>query len=229
MSNQLNESEVEELAEALSSDAAVQTLLAGDPRIATLNGVPKAWVQVLANRAAAPAEVINLWTTLRHLLPRTIAEMEIRVLDVLLAWSDPQSCSLVYAFRLDGEVMGQRGYLPATEEELLHIPSPIRDVVENFYHVHDGWVDIYSADGGPRPRREWHSTDAGPRGTQLIAPYSNGSHFAGFEISEGVAVPYGVWPEDEEVVQLRDFWQHVDDQIASGLEDCDVLDRSDLD
>src|SRR5437867_2287266 len=100
--NLLEPSEIDELADVTASQGSGRLLVAGDPEIQQLAGVPTAWRQALSNRDDAPARVVEMWKTVGHLLPRTLDELEVRLLDVLVACSGPQACSLVYAFREGG-------------------------------------------------------------------------------------------------------------------------------
>jgi len=222
MTQQLSELERDELAESLSVDGHVEVMFAGSERLRYMPGVPSTWQKALASRENAPYQVLDLWQPLRRLLPRTVEILKSRLVDVLLASLGASRYSLVYVFRQEGEVMAQIGYLPATEAQFVSIPGKLRTLLAPFYLVHDGWVDIHSRDGGPLPISEWISFKAGSTaGPTLLATYSNGGHFAGFDLSDPLLTPYGLWPEDDEVQKLNDFWTHVDDQIAASLEDCD--------
>jgi hypothetical protein len=131
---------------------------------------------------------------------------------------------LLYVFRQSDDVLGQLGRMPTSFVGAQEIPESVRQLVGDFYSIHDGWVDLYSGDGGPLPVPEWHAVrPVEGSGPGLLVTYADGGHFVGFSVEEGALISYALWPDDEDVERLESFWRHVDEKIAAGLEDCDGL------
>lgn len=225
MAHQLSASEMEELQATLSAQGAVRLVPAGDLAIKSMHDLPHAWRHVLADRDAAPFNVIAHWSKLLDLLPRTLVELERCLHDVALVFGLLHGPALLYVFRQSDDILGQLGYMPASPSEWHGIPEWPRALLQEFYTIHDGWIDLYAGDGGPLPVSEWQAINVPEgAGSSLLVTYADGGHFVGHAVEYGVQSSYVLWPEDDAVEKIESFWRHVDERLAASLEDCDGRD-----
>lgn len=226
MTAPLSREDLQELADALEGEGAVHLYRAGDPALAHLPALPPAWQGHLADADRARASVLADWEALQGTLPLTVQALHDTLQTVVLAVTSSVPASLLYVLREGDEILAQRGFLPAQETDWQGVPAMVRAQVQPFYALHNGWVDLFAGDGGPLPVRTWRRSPS-QQGQGLLLTYSQGGHFAGFDLDSPTCQTYGVWPQDGEVDELAEFWPHVDEQMAESLVDCDPVDEAD--
>jgi hypothetical protein len=212
---ELTAKQIDELLEQLD--------LEGHPRIvpivdAAAVEVPAAW-QELVGRADAHRRVVSaLWSTLEPRLPNTVRQLTRRVRALALAVTEAHPVSLLYLFSGDHELYAQRGFPPAAS--LPPAAARLKVRLGEFYRVHDGWVDLFGGDGGPRPVAAWRHVPPGdPEG--FLEIYSSGTTSLGFDLGETTPGCYEIIPDEDRVEPLADFWAALDERIVQNLEDLD--------
>ena len=223
MNNDLSNEEVEFLLDHFQPEGRPRLFFGREAELDLVAGIPVAWKAIIAAGKEKISIALRNMDGVRHVLPKTLKTLRTRLLDVALFTSESKPPSLLYFFREGSELMGQRGYPPANDEELGRVPSAVLPLIADFYCLHNGWVDLFGADGGPLPIAEWQHIFADEAGFshELFTVYANGTHKIGFEcLPSGVRI-HSLWPEDDSVQRIDDFWLVMDEEMALNLEDCD--------
>jgi hypothetical protein len=169
----------------------------------------------------AHKQVTNLlWSRGAQVLPQVVAAIQERLQAVGILVTDAKPPSLVYVFTKKGEVFARRGYpasasLPAVNKQLSVDLSII-------YAIHDGWVNLFSADTGPLPTEAWEILGKSQPDAQdgFLKVFSTGGNAMGFDLSEHPAGSYIIW-SDEDVEKVDDFWGQLDSWMSRGLQEMD--------
>lgn len=192
-------------------------LLPPQAEIPRRDGIPAAWARILARPDAHKIALAELWGPMQAFLPATVAAMEKSLSGVALLLTASRPPSLLYFFGLDGDdLYAHRGYAPAAA--LPELGVRLSADLLPFYSLHDGWVDFYSEDFGPYPTSMWRPIGVDENGAGGFLPViGNGSNALGFDLEDGKS--YALWPNDQEVEAVPNFWAELDEWIAEQFED----------
>jgi hypothetical protein len=191
-------------------------ILSQDKLPARAVDIPASWSRILAQPDAHKLVLSELWEPVKTLLPATMDALQKNLSGVALLLTNERPPSLLYLFGLDADFYAHRGFAPL--EKLPDFGARLSADLLPFYQVHDGWVDFFSEDFGLVPAAQWRRTGAEENGTGgFLSIFSNGSAALGFDLEEGDA--YALWPDDDEVEAVPDFWVALDEWLAEQLDE----------
>lgn len=212
--------QVARLTQAVAEEGNPRMFFAPLPVLPTGLVLPRAWQDLLVQDNPHKQVLNLLWTSGAQVLPRVVATLRETLQAVTLLITDLNRPSLIYIFTKKGRVFARRGYpsvesLPPVNKQLSVDLSPI-------YSVHDGWVDIFSADTGPLPVDQWEILGSSQPNVQdgFLRVFRTGGNAMGFDLTEHPAGSYIIW-SDGEVEEVEDFWEELDSWISGQLEEMD--------
>ena len=211
---------VAELTEAVRAEGNPRLFLAPVSPLPAGVLVPRAWQQLLMDQNAHKQTTNLLWHRGAQVLPQLVASIHDRLQSVGLMVTDGKPPSLVYVFTKNGEAFARRGY-PATAS-LPALSKQLSVDMSIIYAIHDGWVNLFSADTGPLPTEEWEILGKSQPDAQdgFLKVFSTGGNAMGFDLSEHPAGSYIIWSEGE-VERVDDFWGRLDSWLSRGLQKMD--------
>ncbi len=119
--------------------------------------IPPSWVELLRRQDAAREVSVPLaWSRLENSVPRVLSFLHDNVCGLAVLVEPSNSCSLLYAYRQDGELNLFQGWPPCPEPRLPRHVAPVWSRVpkklRDFYHqLHNGWIFLPSYAMGPLP------------------------------------------------------------------------------
>ena len=223
MKNSLTAEEVKSILEFLEPEGQPNLYLGGEIEINAIPNVPISWIEIFKTPAAKVEKILDYWNQYDKFLPKTCKLLREKLFDLALIISNSEPPSLLYVLRSENEIFGQRGFIPSTEDELKFLNPSFRSLIQEFYKFHNGWVDLFSADGGPLPIAKWQKIQADDvsASAELFGVFTNGSHMIGIESNHEGVTAHRILPDDEEVEAINSFWIAIDDEISLSLDDCD--------
>lgn len=197
-----------------------QLLLAPIMALPSGHILPHVWRELLMQQDAHKQVARLLWTGVADVLPRVVATIEEKLQAVGLLTTELKGSSLVYIFSKSGEIFARRGYLPV--EKLPTVSSRLSIDLSAIYRIHNGWVDLFSADTGPLPVEEWQvlGLSQSDRQEGFLEVFTAGGNALGFDLSEDPAGSYLV-SADEDVSRVDDFFWRLDSWISGELQEMD--------
>ena len=180
-------------------------------------GVPPAWMEALTGPATISDQILNLWTPLAKVMPRTRLAYAAHAVALVAIQTDTHPLSLLYCFDLGTAWTAQRGFLPG---------GPLPPIVSRFpvdlgplYALHDGLVNIASEEDGPMPVEQWRGIPD-HQGGQLMEVLSEGGRGLGFDMSLDPVRTYWLDADSstDPVREVDDPWAFIDKFMASWLE-----------
>lgn len=211
---------IEWLAEEMEPEGEMSLITAPDQSLEPAGAlVPSEWRRVLGQDNPGEAVADLLWKGLEGSLPKTVSILRRKLCSTAILLTQRRPPSLLYLFTEDEEPYVYRGFVPAgaLPQAVAAIPVDL----SAFYRLHDGWYSLDSQDGGLWPVARWENY-AGAGGTNpFVAVLGNGSMRLGFGRVGGRWAAYSLWPNDEEVEEIADFWAAVDESYEALLEDLD--------
>jgi hypothetical protein len=208
----------EAILQQVAEEGDPQLLLPPLDELPVRGDIPASWARILATPNAHEHVLSELWDPVRAMMPRTLDALEKNLSGVALLLTASRPPSLLYLFGLESSFYAHRGFAPTTT-----LPDPgvrLSADLLPFYRLHDGWVDFFSGDFGLTPSAQWRRIGAGDDGTGgFLAVFSSGSAALGFDVDEDGGKAYTLWPGDEEVEEVPDFWAALDEWLAEQLEE----------
>lgn len=196
----------------------------GDPRLIlpqdklpARDAIPASWARILAQPNAHELVLSELWDPVKSLLPATLGALRKNLGEVALLLTESRPPSLLYVFDVDGDFYAHRGFAPVTT--LPDLGVRLSADLLPFYRLHDGWIDFFSNDFGPAPSSQWQRIGMDEKGGGFVGIFGNGSAALGFSLGAGGGTAYALWPGDEEVEEVPDFWAALDEWMAEQLND----------
>lgn len=194
----------------------------GNPRMVDLadglkavKDLPEAWAALCGASSDQRRVVAALWEGLADKLPRTLKMLERKLVGFAFLLTDSAQPSLLYLFDEGRDLMALRGFWPT--EALPQISKDLSVDLSPMYRLHDGWVNIFGAEGGPLPSAQWRTRGAAPKVRGFLEVYSNGSHALGFDLDDRPAKAFSMDTDDDEVEAVDDFWIDLDERLAASL------------
>ncbi|KIG09604.1 hypothetical protein [Caballeronia concitans] len=185
-------------------------------KLAALN-VPAAWHAALTQSPDVESCVLELWSGLAAVMPRTRAAFSKKAVALALLRTNKTPLSLVYVFDTGTILTARRGYPPV--DALPDIARKFPVDLSPLYALHDGLTHFASGDAGPMPSDEWETLQDPESGEEtLVKILMDGSEMLGFSISEPQCPAYFVQPEDDSVEQIDDVWALLDEILAAPIE-----------
>jgi len=180
-------------------------------------GVPPAWFQALTGPATISEQILNLWTPLAKVMPRTRLAYAAHAVALVTVETGTHPLSLLYCFDLGTQWTAQRGFLPAGR--LPPIASRFPVDLSTLYTLHDGLVNIASEEDGPMPVERWNAIPD-RRGGELMEVLYEGGRCLGFDMSVDPVRSYWLDADTERdpVQEVKDPWAFMDEFMASWLE-----------
>jgi hypothetical protein len=223
MKNLLSSEEIESILEYLEPEGQPFLYLGGELEVESVPNIPISWIEIFKNPATKVEKILEYWSNYQNLLPQTCKLLRDKLFDLALIISRGEPPSLLYVLRCENELFGQRGFIPATDDELILAKPSFRSLIQEFYKFHNGWIDLFSADGGPLPIAKWQKIEANEitASAELLGVFTNGSHMIGIESNHKGVMVHRIWPNDDEVETINNFWMAIDDELALSLDDCD--------
>jgi hypothetical protein len=180
--------------------------------------IPASWARILSKPDAHKLVLAELWEPVKTLLPGTLDGLKKKLSGVALLLTASRPPSLLYLFGLDSNFYAHRGFAPVSR--LPELGVRLSADLQPLYGLHDGWVDFFSGDFGPVPSGQWRHIGAEEDGTGgFLGIFSNGSAALGFDLEDGTGDAYALWPDDDEVEEVPDFYAALDQWLAGQLKD----------
>ncbi|NML16531.1 hypothetical protein [Azohydromonas caseinilytica] len=182
--------------------------------LAAIGTLPDSW-QALREHEDVVDAVRQLWQPVAHRLPMTLAALQRKLAGLAFLVTDSARPSLLYLFDEGRDLMARRGFWPLDK-----LPAPGDELdtdLSRLYRIHDGWVNIFGAIGGPLPAQQWTVIGKAPGIKGFLQVYSNGSQSLGFDLDETPAKAFAMDTEDDTVEPVDEFWAELDDRLARAL------------
>lgn len=119
--------------------------------------IPASWVDILRRQSAGRDVLVpQRWSDLQKSIPRVVSFLHQSICGVAILIEPPNQCSLLYAYRADGEINLFQGWSPCPENQvpkrLVSVWPMLPPGLRDFYHqIHNGWVFLPSYAMGPLP------------------------------------------------------------------------------
>jgi hypothetical protein len=205
------------------SDLLEQVEQEGNPKIfpdlvealKVIQYLPPSW-EVLRNVNQSRRQTIDtLWGNLADKLPLTLKMLERKLVGFGVLVTDSAQPSLLYFFDEGRDLMARRGFWPITD--LPEVSKNLTTDISSFYFLHDGWVNVFSGEGGPLPTHQWkiRGKTQGVKG--FLEVYTKGSQALGFDLDEQPARAFSMDTDDDDVEPVESFWLDLDERLALGL------------
>lgn len=217
----LNRSEIAEIIAAVEVEGKAQLHLA--PLREAVVGSPPQWQAALTAENPSKELWEGVWKPFATKLPRTVAALKKSLLGLGFLSTRSKPPSLVYFYKREGAIYAYRGFVPTLLQsaEATLIPNEFLE----FYHLHNGFVDLFSDAMGPLPETKWFylSDDKSEPAGSFLAVFNNGGGARfGFDLSERPPLSYIVWPDQPPTV-TPDLWIALDEWMAAGLQQADPV------
>jgi hypothetical protein len=194
----------------------------GNPRIqvdlakglAAIAGLPPAW-EPLRSTTDRKQALAALWQPVADKLPLTLQMLQRKVIGFATLTTDSAQPSLLYLFGEGRHLNARRGFWPAAA--LPEIGRGLSVDLSPLYGLHDGWVNLFSAEGGPLPSQQWKVRGQAPGVKGFLEVYAKGSQAVGFDLDDAVPRAFSMDTDDDEVEEVEDFWAELDERLAAGL------------
>jgi len=207
------------LLDALTQEGRPQLVFPGEP-VGSVPAMPQMWIDMLVSEVDPATFIERWWMPMRDRLPSTLSLLKRKTSCLGVLSTEKRPLSLLYCFGTEKSLFANRGFLPLQDYDAAIRGYRLATDLSPFYRVHDGWVDVFSGDGGPLPVAEWHllGGDTGDS-SRFLEIYLNGGMSMGFDLSVQPAVAYALWPDEAKVEPVANVWAWLDRALADGLED----------
>jgi hypothetical protein len=203
------------LLEQMPSEGAHRFVFPGEAAPAGVQ-VPAQWRELFAQPEPHKLVVDALWSGVQELLPLTVAALSKGLSGLALLVTEAQPPSILYLLGSGDALRVRRGF-----PGIAALPDVARDFdaqLAPFYRMHDGWVTLASADLGPLPSRAWMRMGTDPNGAGgFLGVFSHGSSVLGFELETRPPAAFALFPNDDEVEPVENFWSELDGWMAPHL------------
>ncbi|MEN8178388.1 MAG: hypothetical protein ABFS39_07155 [Pseudomonadota bacterium] len=186
-----------------------------------LQRLPSNWISVFTEAQDLRDFIDDIWMPIKSKLPKTVNLLKEKVQQVAVTPDlKPEEFSLLYIFSENGALRVRAGFQQTTN--LPRVFDSLNIDLSPLYKTHNGFVDLISYDAGFLPLDAVEIfTDPESGVNSFLKVFSMGANTFGFDLDSDEKESYIIWGSEGEVEFVQDFWEELDEWIASDIEDFD--------
>lgn len=176
------------------------------------------WPSIFDSSLSYPQAVDEMWarSPLKNFRKTLLSKLQSVA---MLEEQDSGDLFLLYVLHIRGSLSC---YI-AKEPSPLALTNPaLRDDLNQFYSLHDGFWDLDDDTTGFQRSSDFQWIPSEPNGrTGFMSVFQVGANIMGFEVDDRSYAPRIIWSSAEEIEEVEDFWYEADSWLCSQFEDYD--------